>query len=97
MQAGAEKLHSRKTGFRMQHVGDLLARHEDFCAGKVAEEKISPGISNGLGVHLGLFDSGFAHSQLLCGTFDAPLLGRPGQFPPLTTYSSRRFCRRKSG
>jgi integrase len=48
MQANAEKLRSRKTGFRVQHVGDLLARHEDFCAGKVAEEKISPGIRWGI-------------------------------------------------
>lgn len=29
-------------------MGDLLARHEDFCAGKVAEEKISPGIRWGI-------------------------------------------------
>jgi hypothetical protein len=48
MQADAERLRARKTGFRIQHVGDLLARHEDFCAGKVAEEKISPGIRWGI-------------------------------------------------
>jgi hypothetical protein len=48
MRSDAEKLRSRKTGFRVQHVGDLLARHEDFCAGKVAEEKISPGIRWGI-------------------------------------------------
>jgi integrase len=48
MQANAEKLRSRKTGFRVQHVGDLLARHEEFCAGKLAEEKISPGVRWGI-------------------------------------------------
>lgn len=48
MRADAEKLRSRKTAFRIQHVGDLLARHEDFCAGKVAEDKISPGIRWGI-------------------------------------------------
>lgn len=32
----------------MEHLGKLLARHEDFCRGKLGSEKISPGVRWGL-------------------------------------------------
>jgi hypothetical protein len=42
------KLAARKNGFRVQQVGDFLARHEDFCALKTGNEKVSPGIRWGI-------------------------------------------------
>lgn len=38
----------RKDKISVEHVGAILARHEAYCAGRVAEEKISPGIRFGL-------------------------------------------------
>lgn len=38
----------RKSKLEIQHVGELLARHESYCAGRRAEDKISPGIRWGL-------------------------------------------------
>lgn len=43
----AERL-ERKGNLEIQHIGELLARHEDYCGGRTAEEKISPGIRWGL-------------------------------------------------
>src|SRR5665213_2239859 len=48
MEADGIKLRARKVGFRVQQVGDFLARHEDFCAGKISNEKISPGVRWGI-------------------------------------------------
>jgi hypothetical protein len=44
MEADEVKLTARKLNFRVQQVGDFLMRHEAFCAGKISNEKISPGI-----------------------------------------------------
>ncbi|MGY3356439.1 hypothetical protein ACVWZK_003102 [Bradyrhizobium sp. GM0.4] len=38
----------RKADLEIQHIGELLARHEAYCAGRRAEDKISPGIRWGL-------------------------------------------------
>lgn len=38
----------RKADLEVGHIGELLARHEAYCAGRTAEDKISPGIRFGL-------------------------------------------------
>jgi hypothetical protein len=48
MEADGVKLRARKVGFRVQQVGDFLARHEAFCAEKVSNEKVSPGVRWGI-------------------------------------------------
>jgi hypothetical protein len=37
-----------KRAFTVDHMGELLVEHEEFCAGKTGNEKISPGIRWGL-------------------------------------------------
>lgn len=48
MEARRETLLLRKSELEVGHIGELLARHERYCAGREAEEKISPGIRFGL-------------------------------------------------
>jgi hypothetical protein len=48
MEADAAKLSVRKLNFRVQQVGDFLARHENFCADKISNEKVSPGVRFGI-------------------------------------------------
>src|SRR5665647_1521111 len=38
----------RTAQFTIDHLGDVLARHEDFCRGKTGAEKISPSVRWGL-------------------------------------------------
>ncbi|MBR0914659.1 hypothetical protein [Bradyrhizobium japonicum] len=38
----------RKDKITVEHIGAVLARHEAYCAGRTAEDKISPGIRFGL-------------------------------------------------
>lgn len=38
----------RKAALDVKHIGELLVRHEEYCAGRTAEDKISPGIRWGL-------------------------------------------------
>lgn len=47
--AERQALHRRrKERLEIGHIGELLARHEKYCAGRTAEDKISPGIRWGL-------------------------------------------------
>ncbi|WP_063994953.1 hypothetical protein [Bradyrhizobium sp.] len=48
MEARREILLLRKSELEVGHIGELLARHERYCDGREAEEKISPGIRFGL-------------------------------------------------
>ena len=48
MQARRKTLTQAKVDFGVDHLGALLVEHESFCAGRTAEEKISPGVRWGL-------------------------------------------------
>jgi hypothetical protein len=48
LQARKKKLVVAKTAFRIDHMAALLHAHEQHCAGRTAEEKVSPGIRWGL-------------------------------------------------
>ncbi|MDO9440581.1 MAG: hypothetical protein Q7T73_06800 [Beijerinckiaceae bacterium] len=48
MKERSEKLVQAKTDFTIGHLAELLVIHESFCAGKVGNEKVSPGIRWGL-------------------------------------------------
>lgn len=48
MKERSEKLVQAKTDFTVGHLAELLVIHESFCAGKVGNEKVSPGIRWGL-------------------------------------------------
>jgi hypothetical protein len=48
MQARRRTLTAAKVAFGVDHLGALLVEHEAFCAGRRAEEKISPGVRWGL-------------------------------------------------
>ncbi|MEH2471866.1 hypothetical protein V1281_006946 [Nitrobacteraceae bacterium AZCC 2161] len=48
MKERSDRLLQAKTDFTVDHLGELLAIHEAFCAGKSGNEKISPGIRWGL-------------------------------------------------
>jgi hypothetical protein len=37
-----------KADFTIDHLAEVLLRHEEYCSGRTAEEKISPGIRWGL-------------------------------------------------
>ncbi|MCK1442786.1 hypothetical protein IVB43_10330 [Bradyrhizobium sp. 48] len=43
-----ETLRIRKAALSVANVGEFLARHEAYCAGRTAEDKISPGVRWGL-------------------------------------------------
>jgi hypothetical protein len=42
-----DRLQERKSSFKVEHVGQVLAVSEEFCAGKTGNEKVSPGIRMG--------------------------------------------------
>jgi len=48
MEVNRAKLIKRKSSFKVEHVGQVLARSEEFCAGRTGNDKISPGIRMGL-------------------------------------------------
>jgi len=48
MEARASALVAAKTEFTIAHLGELLVRHEQFCAQRRGNEKISPGIRWGV-------------------------------------------------
>jgi hypothetical protein len=48
MQTRKKTLALAKVAFSVDHLGALLVEHEAFCAGRKAEEKISPGVRWGL-------------------------------------------------
>jgi hypothetical protein len=48
MQGRRKKLAAAKVEFTVDHLGDLLTRHEAFCAGRSANEKVGPGVRLGL-------------------------------------------------
>jgi hypothetical protein len=48
METNRAKLIKRKSQFKAEHVGQVLARSEEFCAGRTGNDKISPGIRMGL-------------------------------------------------
>jgi hypothetical protein len=43
-----EALLQAKTDFKIEHMAELLKRHEDYCAGREGQDRISPGIRFGL-------------------------------------------------
>jgi hypothetical protein len=48
MEARAAALEADKSGCLIEHLGELLARHEQFCAERSGNEKISPGVRWGI-------------------------------------------------
>jgi hypothetical protein len=48
MEARAAALEADKTGCLITHLGELLVRHEQFCAERSGNEKISPGLRWGV-------------------------------------------------
>lgn len=43
-----KELKKKKSDFRVEHLGKLLAQHERFCLARVGNERISPGVRWGL-------------------------------------------------
>ncbi len=41
------QLANRKAALHVEHIGELLLRHESHCADRMAEEKVSPGVRFG--------------------------------------------------
>jgi hypothetical protein len=48
MEVRQQDLVAAKEAFTVEHLGDLLARHERYCAGRAGNEKISPAVRGGL-------------------------------------------------
>jgi hypothetical protein len=48
MEARSRALVEAKEAFTVEHMGKLLARHEEFCAERAGNEKISPGVRWGI-------------------------------------------------
>jgi hypothetical protein len=48
MTARKKALTAAKVGFSVDHLGELLTRHEAFCAGRLREERVGPGVRYGL-------------------------------------------------
>jgi hypothetical protein len=48
LEARRAALVQAKEDFKLSHLADLLVRHEAYCAGRTANERISPGIRYGL-------------------------------------------------
>lgn len=46
-QARKQILAQRKAELNVDHLGEILVRHEEYCAGRTAEEKVSPGVRFG--------------------------------------------------
>ena len=46
-QARRKLLVERKAALSVDHLGEILVRHEDYCSGRVAEDKVSPGVRYG--------------------------------------------------
>jgi hypothetical protein len=42
-----QTLARRKAELAVDHLGEILVRHEEYCAGRTAEEKVSPGVRFG--------------------------------------------------
>lgn len=43
-----KELNKKKSDFKVEHLGKLLAQHERFCLARVGNERISPGVRWGL-------------------------------------------------
>lgn len=48
LSASRSKLARRKASFGVEHVGEMLARHEAFCSDRKGRDKVSPGVRCGL-------------------------------------------------
>jgi hypothetical protein len=48
LEARRAALLQAKEDFKLSHLAELLVRHEDYCAGRTANDKISPGIRFGI-------------------------------------------------
>lgn len=48
MTSRKKRLTAAKVEFTVDHLGELLTRHEAFCAGRIREERVSPGVRYGL-------------------------------------------------
>jgi hypothetical protein len=46
-QVRKQTLAQRKAELGVDHLGEILVRHEEYCAGRMAEEKVSPGVRFG--------------------------------------------------